>query len=71
MAKSIERRIEQLEKQLCIDEQDFVFEENGVERKIEMSLTDLDKLMQEIRAESKGIPVKYFNGLPVKEGVSL
>jgi hypothetical protein len=62
MSKSIETRLEKIEKALSIGEKSsVVFEytdDNGVEQKIEMPSTDFDKLLQKIRAESKGLPVR-------------
>ncbi len=61
MTKSIENRLERIEKALSIDDKPVVIDcadENGVGPKIEMSSADFDKLLKEIRAESKGIPVR-------------
>ena len=61
MAKSIERRIERVEEQLCIDEEPVVFEytdDKGVKQKVEMSSIEFDKMLREIRARSKGLPVR-------------
>ena len=59
--KDISRRLEKAEKQLCVNEPPVVFEytdENGVEQRIEMSSADFDKLLKEIRGESKGLPIR-------------
>lgn len=61
MAKSIENRLRKIEQRLCIDDKPVVFEytdDNGVEQKVEMSSIDFDKLLREISAESKGLPIK-------------
>ena len=59
---SISRRVEKAEKQLCIGEKPPVVfdytDENGIDQKIEMPSEDFDKLLKDIRAESKGLPVK-------------
>jgi len=55
------RRLEKAEKQLCVNEPPVVFEytdKNGVEQRIEMSSADFDKLLKEIRGESKGLPIR-------------
>jgi hypothetical protein len=55
------RRLEKAEKQLCVNEPPVVFEytdENGVEQRAEMSSADFDRLLREISAESKGLPVR-------------
>ena len=61
---SIIKRVEKVEKQLCIgigEKPPVVFDytdENGIDQKIEMPSDDFDKLLKDIRAESKGLPVK-------------
>ena len=58
---NINRRLEKAEKQLCVNEPPVVFEytdENGVEQGIEMSSAEFDRLLKEISAESKGLPVR-------------
>ena len=55
------RRLEKAEKQLCVSEPPVVFEytdKNGVEQRIEISSSDFDRLLKEIGAESKGLPVR-------------
>ena len=55
------RRLEKVEKQLCVNEPPVVFEytdKNGVEQRIGMSSADFDRLLKEIRAESKGLLVR-------------
>jgi len=59
--KQFSRRLKKIEQQFCISDKPVVFEytdDNGVEQKIEMPSTDFDKLLREIRAGSKGLPIK-------------
>ncbi|MFA5252214.1 MAG: hypothetical protein WC454_06485 [Phycisphaerae bacterium] len=59
--EQLSRRLKKMEQQLCIGDKPVVFgytDDKGVEQKVEMPSTDFDKLLREIRAESKGLPVR-------------
>jgi hypothetical protein len=53
--------LKKIEQRLCIDDKPVVFgytDDKGVEQKFEMPLNEFDKLLREIWAESKGLPVR-------------
>jgi hypothetical protein len=59
--EQLNRRLKKMEQQLCIDDKPVVFgytDDKGVEQKVEMPSTDFDNLLREIRADSKGLPVR-------------
>ncbi len=59
--EQLSRRLKKIEQQLCISDKPVVFgytDDKGVEQKVQMPSTDFDKLLREIRAESKGLPVR-------------
>jgi hypothetical protein len=59
--EQLSRRLKKIEQQLCISDKPVVFEyidDNGVEQKVEMPSAEFDKMLREIRAESKGLPVR-------------
>jgi hypothetical protein len=59
--EQLSRRLKKIEQRLCIDDKPVVFgytDDKGVEQKFEMPSTVFDKLLQEIRAESRGLPIR-------------
>ena len=59
--EQLSRRLKKIEQRLCIDDTPIVFgytDDKGVEQKFEMPSNEFDKLLREIWAESKGLPVR-------------
>ena len=55
------RRLKKIEQQIGIGDKSVVFEytdDNGIEQKVEMPSSEFNKILREIRAESKGLPVR-------------
>ena len=68
--RRLSRRLKKIEQRLCINNEPVVIE-YGSGQKIVMSSNVFDKLMKEIRAQRKMIPVKHLKGLPVKERIAV